>query len=395
MSVYTYDQVGPSTGNARESVRAPVLAHLGGFVGRAWLRFLPLVSAVRRRIRRRSDRRDRPVRPTVVMVLHGQSPHEFDPSVPALFVGDRRRRATASDIAWLDPHRVVVLYLSTSALAMFDYDDSGPLPELRLRELIEGRRGLEQPDGLAVAPGGTWFALTNTLDGSLAVVSDLGRSSLATAPIVTLRAEDGDKNLHGVAISPDGQTIVYTSVDDPGGMRVVGVTIEGEVATGLELLGMEPNVHGSLKPKAVRFTPDGRFLVIGYGGNAGRAGLRLPKGFVEVRRFDPLRRRIGDVVSRTGNGVRLETIESVAMFADGSAFAVTDNSADRVEIFDLDPIMGTIGPSRLSLGWAAGGLSFPHGCALSPDQRWLAVTNYGDGSVRFFDVSGERAGASS
>ena len=29
----------------------------------------------------------------------------------------------------------------------------------------------------------------------------------------------------------------------------------------------------------------------------------------------------------------------------------------------------------------------PHGCATSPDGSTVAVTNYGDGTVRFFDAA--------
>jgi len=346
------------------------------------------VGSVRRSISGPIDRRVRPQRPISVVTLDGQSPDEIEFEGRSLFIGQRRRLATASDIAWLGDDRLVVVYLLTSTIATFAFSDDVDGPRLRPLEIVRSRPGLEQPAGLAVSPDGSWLAMTNTAEGCISVVSSLDVQGVATGPVTSSVPVPGDRNLHGIAVSPDTRWIAFTSVDKPGGLRVAQVVGDPRGGACLSIGSIVENEHQPLVPKGVGFTPDGRFLVVAYGCNAGGVRLRVPKGFVEVRQFDSESGGIGGVVSRSGESLPLVVGETVTVLPDGSAVVVVDQVAERVLLIDLDPVDGRLGKVTDRIGWSAGGLSFPHGSAVSPDQSLLAITNYGDGSIRFFELTG-------
>ena len=61
---------------------------------------------------------------------------------------------------------------------------------------------------------------------------------------------------------------------------------------------------------------------------------------------------------------------------------VADQGIDEIVAFDFDAENRTLAFA----GRILAGLSFPHGVAASADGRFVAVTTYGDDSLRIFDM---------
>lgn len=329
------------------------------------------------------DRRAHPAQPTAVVVLDNQIPAVLAGSGRHLFASGRKRYATASDVVWLTPNRLAAVYLLTSTIAVFDVDDSSGAPVATLRGQVSGQPGIEMASSIAAAPDGTWVAVTNSSAGSVSVLSlDDGVGDISVTVLATV-AHPADRNVHGLAVTPDGRFIAFTSIDEPGGVRMASVSAgDGDIAVRVDSTVV--TAQSPLRPKGIRFAPDGRFVVLAYGCNVDRTRMRLQPGFVEVRRFEMESGTIGDVVSRTGPALRLGAGESVAFLPDGSGVVVTDQIHSTAQVIEFDRQTGQLGAVTMHIGWTAGGLSFPHGCSVSPDQRWIAITNYGDGSIRFF-----------
>jgi DNA-binding beta-propeller fold protein YncE len=108
---------------------------------------------------------------------------------------------------------------------------------------------------------------------------------------------------------------------------------------------------------------------------------------VDIHPWDAATGTLGPPVARSPRRWRAGGIEDVTWLASGDRLLVTDQFRDQALVVNCDPTTGTLGPVRARIGWAAGGLHAPHGCAQSPDGRWLAITNYGDGSLRIFDTA--------
>ncbi len=364
---------------SRLLIRRRVAIHSRRLIGWTAAAFWP----ARRWVWAPVDRRLHPAQPAAVVVLDNQVPAVLAGSGRHLFASGRKRYATASDVVWLSPERLVAVYLLTSTIAVFDVDDSSGTPVVTCRGQLSGQPGIDQTSAIEVSPDGSWLAVTNSSGGSVSVLTLDDTAGHISATVLARVSHPADRNVHGLAITPDGRFIAFTSIDEPGGVRMVSVSaVDGSVV--LRVDSTVVNTHSPLRPKGIRFAPDGRFVVLTYGGNVEHTRARLRPGFVEVRHFDMESGIVGDVVSRTGSALRLGTGEAVAFLPDGSGVVVTDQVRNTAHVIEFDRETGHLGAVTMHIGWAGGGLSFPHGCSVSPDQRWIAVTNYGDGSIRFF-----------
>jgi DNA-binding beta-propeller fold protein YncE len=327
------------------------------------------------------DRIRYPWAPKAVVQLDSQSPSSAAYFGSPLFVG-RERFATASDATWLDNNTFAVCYLLTSSIAVFKVDDSQVVPSCELVSADSDPTAFGTPECVESLSGGSLIAMTESTAGRLVLLANStdGDRGLEFVGSVSL---PNDRTAHGLAVSSDDRFIVYTSADDPGGLRVVEV-VDG---SRLELVHVAANDHASLKPKGLNFTPDGRHLIVAYAFNASSSRKRVTPGFVEVVEFDPASGAIGRAISRSPRSLKLGVPDWVWVNRAGTQVFVSDQPRDRVSAYGFNAETGEIGGLIRRISWAAGGLSFPHGCGVSPDGRWIAVTNYGDGSVRLFDLA--------
>jgi 6-phosphogluconolactonase (cycloisomerase 2 family) len=65
---------------------------------------------------------------------------------------------------------------------------------------------------------------------------------------------------------------------------------------------------------------------------------------------------------------------------------VTDQAQEAAMVIAFDAKVGTIGERKVKVANPSAQLSFPHGNAVSPDGRYLAVANYGDDKVTLYDL---------
>lgn len=346
--------------------------------------FLSVGHTASRHLSRGHDRRRHPTRAVSVTILDGQSVEEFDGSGLHLYAGTEKRYATANEVAWLPDDRIVVDYLLSDTIAVFDASLRDGAPVLEPIAEIRDGAAVASPAGLVVTQDGRWLFVASQTGGTVSAFDlgaekpdDLARSvgSLDVA---------GASVLHGMAIDPEGTHILVTSIGGDGGIWVARRVDDGSDPVALDIVSFTENEHSPLKPKSVAITPDGRFVVVALGANVARRRNRPSRGRLEIRRFDSRTGTIGDVVATSLGVVELLVPESVAISPDGDAVLVTDQADDKAVVLSFDPETGRLGEVTHRIGRAAGGLSFPHGCAFSPDGRWIAVTNYGDASVRIY-----------
>jgi hypothetical protein len=328
------------------------------------------------------DRVRNPLAPVLVVGLDDQTPRAAAEFGSSLFVGGERF-ATASDVTWLDHTSFAVCYLLTSSVAVFNVETSGDSPACTLLCEVRDPDVLGNPEAIESLSGGKLIAMTDSVTGRLSLVR-VGSGGGHGLELVSSVSAPSDRNVHGLAVSPDERFLAYTAIDEPGGLRVAEV-LGGDR---MELVDVVANVHAPLKPKGVHFTPDGRHLVVAYGANASSNRRRVKRGFLEVCEFNPSTGVIGNAISRSPRSLRLSVPEWLSVDRAGKEVIVCDQVRERVSTYEFNPDSGVIGDAVRRISWAAGGLSFPHGCGISPDERWIAIANYGDGSVRLFDMTG-------
>lgn len=304
------------------------------------------------------------------------------------FAGTRRRSATAGALAWLDDDHLLVGHLVTSTLLVYRVENADGAPTFHRVGGVSEVPGLDLPTDLAVVPGRR-VAVTSSGTGTLDLLDASGFVDGEGLALLGRAHHAGDRNVHGVDVSPDGRWLVYSTIDLPGGLRVVAV--DALLAAGPQDAVEPLAIHDeplSAKPKGVAFSADGRHLVLTYGPNVGaEVGDRIV-GWIEVRSWDTDLGRTGEVVARL-EVPGMSCPEALAPFPDGETFVVTDHVEDGAWFVRLDPHTGELQPvDGVGIGWSRGGLRAPHGCVVTPGGKAVVVASYGDATVRVFALDG-------
>ena len=299
------------------------------------------------------------------------------------FIGGRQRLATCSGVGWFHDHYIATVNLLGNAIHTYRFDPAA-CACTPVQTLVDVR-GLARPENLAFSPDGCWLAITNSQDGAANVYRvDGDTHHIDVIPAATIQV-GADANAHGVRFSRCGRYLAFTTVDDPGYVRLCRVASDGDGR--LEVVPCQDveNRRAPLKAKGVAFSPDGRFVVLCYAVNASRAR-RSPRGLIAVHRFDDgIDERVADIYDGGGR-LRLDNPDDVIFLPDGAHLVVTDQARDLAAIVRFDPESGALGPWQPTLANPKARLSFPHGLAVSADGRHLAITSYGDDKFTVYGV---------
>lgn len=298
------------------------------------------------------------------------------------FVGARSRLATCGGVAWYHGLCLATINLLGNALHTYAFD-----PERRAFTLLQtlvDPPGLTWPENLAFSPGEDLLAITNSIDGVVNLFAVAANThTIVTPAAISITAEDG-VNPHGVSFSPCGRFLVYSTVESPGSLRCfrLGPEPDGRLeATPQQVL---TNRFHPMKPKGVAFASDGRHVVVSYGPNAERQSHGAEPGFLASYAFDPATGLSSGPVWIRVQELGLECLEDVSIYPDASRLVVTDQGADRAAVVEFDAATGAIGKVTGTLVNPEARLSFPHGNAVSPDGRYLAIANYGSDTFNVY-----------
>jgi glycosyltransferase involved in cell wall biosynthesis/DNA-binding beta-propeller fold protein YncE len=298
------------------------------------------------------------------------------------FVGKRSRLATCGGVAWLDDSHVVTISLARSSADLYAFDGHAALRHVRR---IGGLEELVCPENVALSPDGAWLAITSSVGGAVHLYAVDGDGPTIRPRRAAVVASAGDGNAHGVAFSACSRFLLYTTVDDPGFVRLCAIVRDARGGVEAVPLQQIRNTCAPYKPKGVAFSPDRNFVALAYGCNArrrkGRAG-----GFVSIHAFDPETGLDVRALDARGNGLRLRAPEDVNFLPDSSHVIVTDQGTDRILLIAFDKTTGSLDGRAVVLDGPAARLSFPHGNAVSRDGRYLAVANYGDDTVTVYAI---------
>ncbi len=296
--------------------------------------------------------------------------------VPYVVAG-RKRFATCSGVAWFRGHHLAVVNLYGGHLRVYRFDPGvdGAPPQLTMRHQMSDN--LAYPEDVAASPDGSLLAVSHSMsDGHGISLHSIDPTSLAPRPAQEMLRVG--RAFHGLSFSPDSRYLAFTEVGTPGYVEVAR-TDSGARASRLE------NLYAPLKPKGVAISPDGRFVVLALAPNVLREGEATASGgMLAVHHFDAESGIIAPtpVAEIRSTSATLYAVESCAILPASNAFPfrilAVDQAADLVRAFDFDASNGTVA----SAGVFAAGMSFPHGIDVSADGRFVAITNYGDDTLR-------------
>ncbi len=327
--------------------------------------------------------------PMVVQTTPDSILHAPDDYTPWQCNG-RLRHATCSGVAWFHGNHLATVNVLGRTVDSYCFDaSSGRLSPV---QRIEGLDWLQSPENLAFTPDGGLLAITDSRVGVVHLVGvDPSTHRIASRPLARV-ADPIDEKAHGVAFSPCGRFLAYTTIDRPGRIRVYRLVQGG----GPNELSTEPlqdleNDLFPLVPKGIDFSSDGRRVIVCHGPNVGRKRRRLGRrGHLALHAFDPRHGIERSPLAVAGWGLRPCCPDDVRFLGGDRFVVVTQQGDDRAVLLAIDPESGRIGPRVQVLERPSAPLDFPHGVGVSQDGRHLAITNYGDDSFVIHAIGAER-----
>ncbi len=303
-----------------------------------------------------------------------------DPDLVPFEVAGRKRLATCSGLAWFAGNHLAAVNLYGQHLRIYRMEkpsDEGGEPRLEL--LHEFTEGIHYPEAVSASSDGKLFAVSHSLVEKKGVT--LHRADPFTfKPEPEFTRLDPDETCHGLEFSPNARYLAYTCLTGAGSVHVVDVT-ESPVKRTCFIANRNPD----LRPKAVTFTPDGKYVAIVYSPIVQATSDHISQaGRIEIRRFD----------SRSGSidGACEAVLESTASLLVGLELAVFGPLiavgqyrlfvANQAHDLVLEILFDAVRMKLTVTGKQIRGLPFPHGVSVSRDGRffpWRAteMTRYG------------------
>ena len=312
-------------------------------------------------------------------MLHGPDVATLLP----LEVAGRKRLATCSGVAWFRGDHLAVVNLRGGHLRVYKFHAAGaPGAAARLELLQETSEGIARPEDVTISPDGSLLAITHSRSNEHGVsIHRLDARTFAFGAGCMLRR---GRAFHGVRLFPDSRHLAFTEIGEPGQVEVVSVTTPACPRTCLI-----ENREAPLKPKSVAFSRDGRYAAIVKSPNvkhqtvavtsSGQLAVHACAADRGVIAAQPLA-----VLAASDASLGSAEMSTFLPSAPGTPYRVlvTNQGADVVSTFEFHATQRTLAFA----GTFAAGLSFPHGVDASADGRHVAVTNYGDDTLRIFRV---------
>ncbi len=295
------------------------------------------------------------------------------------YQGSRTRYPTCSGVTWCDngQHLLTANFLSGS-LHLFSVDlENQTLQCLRRFDKSLGV-DIDSTESVSFSNDKQLLAVSNMLKRNVSI----HRWESVDKPIEVI-GRIRSEHPHSSAFSPCDNYLAITEIRGCGGIRICRIS-ENEGRFAFKQTQLLVHKLGDCTPKDIAFTFDGKFAIVGYCRNA-QPKPRPVGAFLISYRFDSEKGRLDPKpVDRIDV---IDAVEGVGVLSDSSVAFTTDTVNDRICAHEFDPETGKFGETWIVLESPRAELSFPHGLSVSSDDRYLAVTNFGDDKITIYEIT--------
>lgn len=299
-----------------------------------------------------------------------------------LYAGDRIRYSTCTGVAWFHDHYLAVLNLFGKKLETYHFDQE-TFTCTPLQTIDQPVAALVHAENLSFSPDGTLLALCsdNPHPGVKIYRVDTATHQINPQPIFSIKAQN---LVHNVRFTHDGNYVAMTGWDNNAALCIYKITKSDPLA--LTLAFKKINSFGQARAKAINFTQDDRFAIISYSIRVAAGSHAMGRYIIHVHEFDSTTGSLGKLVCALDDDTCRGNIEDIAFLPDDTAIALSDQGRDLVVIHPFDRITGIVDPHYTLMQNPEAQLSFPHGMSISSDNKFFAVTNYGDDKVTIYKI---------
>jgi 6-phosphogluconolactonase (cycloisomerase 2 family) len=300
---------------------------------------------------------------------------------------NRMRYSTCTDVAWINNNRhLAILNLANESLRIYKFNRKNY--SLKLLQTLDNQNGMQfhEPDKFSFSPNGLFLANTNNKNGYFSVnlyQIDPQTKLINPNPIQIIK---NDYRFHGIRFSTNSKYLICTQISDPGNILVYKLKKTKNGTATLELIQEMKNPYFPSKPKSINFSKDGSLMVACFSGNAGRKNSPVG-GSLAVYNFDNNTGKIDTKpVCELKERPEISFTDDVSFYQDEkSSFIVLPSQLnDTVVFFPFDMNKKQINMKYSALSNPQAQINYPHGISFSSDNKFLAVSHYGDDKATIY-----------
>ncbi|OOZ44775.1 glycosyltransferase family 4 protein [Solemya velum gill symbiont] len=297
-------------------------------------------------------------------------------------VGDRKRYATCSGVAWINRNLLAVVNLYGQHLRLYHFDpESAASPLILLKEFSDD---IDYPETVAASPDEKKLAIAHSLSETKGLTINNLRKESGYYSITSNNIRYG--TYHGLGFAPNSRFLAATQIKDNGFVEIV--ELESGVTTDMLANHLLP-----MRPKGVAISKDGLYLAV-ISANLVKIEDFLDKAgsAISLYSFNQQTGIIGQkpITEFQMAGNSLSGIECCTFLAQPTKndiynLLTVDQATDHVLMYSFNASERCIKCN----GIISDDALFPHGIDVSPRGNYIAVANYGDDTLRMIRLPGD------
>jgi WD40 repeat protein len=305
---------------------------------------------------------------------------------PERYVGNKRRLATASGVAWSPNNQYLVsLNLAGHQIDVYEFDSLNISTKLLYSLTNDDGLKLVYPVNLSFSKTGELLAVTNSRNGLVNIYKvAIENCIIDPNPILTLGFAD-DRVPHGIKFT-EFKGKEYLAYCIGGSSSRIDVYALDWHSNGLCFTLFKsvfaPFATNETKVKGLDFSSNGRAIAVCCSSGAGNEE-NNPQGKIFSCYF-PWEE--GNILKPSRIFSSNSALEDVAFYQD--RFVLTSEQMDSLILaYRVNPKTKNCMQPIFQLEPGVSEIDFPHGLALSRDQKFLAISNFGTTSIKIYQLT--------
>ncbi len=309
-------------------------------------------------------------------ILNRKNSKKYKP----LCLGKRKRCATATGASWFHENYLATLNLYGEKISTYKFDSISN--QFSLLQEITNRDGakLKQPEHLVFSPDETIIAVSCPLSSFINFYRiNLQNHLINPVPFFTLKSKGF---VHNVRFTSDGNYFAFASFQKNESVSIFKINNNNNHFY-LTPTYVKTNPEKFLRAKAVNFTKDNQYAIVGYALGIRDTKNQPLKSLLTIHQFNSTNGTLGKIVCKAEGNFSLEDI---ALSSNEDLIMITDQAYDSIVAYPFDNQTGIVGSPYTLIENPEGKLSFPHGICTKPNSDFIVVTNYGTDSYNLYQL---------